>query len=100
MVVECERWKKEREMYMGRFIRQIQKRYGHMESEQLGVFLLGGVVEGRKLVDWLPPRKGQGLVQWSQEEILHCGALEVARFLESIECLVSERGQWGIFVLD
>jgi len=86
IVVECERWKKERELYLGRYIRRVKQRYPRVGSDQLGVFLLGGVVEGERLADWLPPRKGEGFSQWSREEILHCGALEMARFLQSIEC--------------
>jgi hypothetical protein len=87
IIVECKRWEKERELYLGRFIRRVKERYGpDVGSDQLGVFLLGGVVEGERLADWLPPRKGKGLPQWSREEILHCGALEMARFLQSIEC--------------
>jgi len=86
IVVECERWKKERELYLGRYIRRVKQRYPRVGSDQLGVFLLGGVVEGERLADWLPPCKRKGLPQWSREEILHCGALEMARFLQSIEC--------------
>ena len=87
ILVECERWKEQRELYLGRFIRRgIQYNVG---SEELGVFLLGGTFgRPRGMVwDWLPRRKGyDGHSKPSQEEILHCGALEVARFLESIEC--------------
>ena len=86
IVVECKTWQKERELYLGRYIRRVKQRYPRLGSDQLGVFLLGGVVEGERLADWLPPRKGKGLPQWSREEILHCGALEMARFLQSIEC--------------
>ena len=86
IVVECERWKKERELYLGSIIRQLQKQFGPVESDQMGVFLLGGVVEGRRLVDWLPPRKERGRPQCSRDQILHCGALQMARFLQSIEC--------------
>ena len=57
-----------------------------MESDQLGVLLLGGIIGGVRIDGWLPPRKGSGLPEASPEEILHCGALEVARFLQSIEC--------------
>ena len=38
-----------------------------------------------RIRDWLPPHKGSGLPGFSREEILHCGALEMARFLQSIE---------------
>ena len=58
--------------------------HGPLGSDQLGVFLLGGTEEGMRLWDWLPPRKGSGLPQFSLEETIHCGALEVARFLQSI----------------
>ena len=71
---------------MGSIIRQLQKQFGPVESDQMGVFLLGGVVEGRRLVDWLPPRKERGRPQCSRDQILHCGALQMARFLQSIEC--------------
>ena len=72
-------------MYLGRFIRRMQADRGPMGPDKLGVFLLGGTVEGVRIWDWLPPRKGSGLPQFSREEIAHCGALEVARFLQSIE---------------
>jgi hypothetical protein len=85
ILVECSRWEKEREMYLGRFIRRMITDHGPLGSDQLGVFLLGGTIEGRGIRDWLPPRKGSGLPQFSREEIVHCGALEVARFLQSIE---------------
>ena len=85
MLVECSRWQRERELYLGRFIRRMNDRYGPLGSDQLGVFLLGGMIGGVRIWDWLPPCKGAGLPRFSREEILHCGALEVARFLQSIE---------------
>jgi len=84
ILVECTRWERERELYLGRFIRRTIANHGPMGSDRLGVFLLGGTDEGMRLWDWLPPRKGSGLPQFSLEEIIHCGALEVARFLQSI----------------
>ena len=85
MLVECSRWQRERELYLGRFIRRMNDRYGPLGSDQLGVFLLGGMIGAVRIWDWLPPCKGAGLPRFSREEILHCGALEVARFLQSIE---------------
>jgi hypothetical protein len=84
ILVECTRWERERELYLGRFIRRMIATHGPLGSDQLGVFLLGGTEEGMRLWDWLPPRKGSGLPQFSLEETIHCGALEVARFLQSI----------------
>ena len=87
IIVECKRWEAERELYLGRFIRRIcQRRGANVESDQLGVLLLGGIIGGERIDGWLPPRKGSGLPEASPEEILHCGALESARFLQSIEC--------------
>ena len=85
MLVECPRWQRERELYLGRFIRRMNDRYGPLGSDQLGVFLLGGMIGEVRIRDWLPHHKGSGLPQLSREEIAHCGALEVARFLQSIE---------------
>ena len=85
ILVECNRWRREREMYLGRFIRRMIADHGPLGSDQLGVFLLGGTSRRVRIWDWLPPRKGSGLPQFSREEVAHCGALEVARFLQSIE---------------
>jgi hypothetical protein len=84
ILVECTRWERERELYLGRFIRRMEANHGPLGSDLMGVLLLGGTEEGMRLWDWLPPRKGSGLPQFSLEEIIHCGALEVARFLQSI----------------
>ena len=85
MLVDCIKWEKEREKYLGRLIRQLQASHGPLGSDQLGVLLLGGASEGRRIRDWLPPRKGASLSRLSREEITQCGALEVARFVQSID---------------
>ena len=85
MLVECPRWRRERELYLGRFIRRMLRSHGPVGSDQMGVFLLGGAIGGVRIWDWLPPGKGSGLPKFSREEVIHCGALEVARFLQSIE---------------
>ena len=67
ILVECTRWRREREMYLGRFIRRMIADHGPLGSDQLGVFLLGDTIGGLRIWNRLPPRKGSGLPQFSLE---------------------------------
>lgn len=70
ILVECPRWEKERELYLGHFIRQLQNDYGGplgLGSDQLGVFLLGGAIGEQRIRNWLPPRKVAGCPDPSRE---------------------------------
>ena len=58
ILVECTRWERERELYLGRFIRRTIANHGPMGSDRLGVFLLGGTDEGMRLWAGYRPVKG------------------------------------------
>jgi hypothetical protein len=81
MVVECSKWERERELYLGRFIEELGDSGG---STQLGVFLLGGMIGEQRVENWLPPT-GSRRYRPSRESILQCCAFEMARFLQSIK---------------
>ena len=83
LLIDCTRWKREREKYLGRFIRQVEDdHHRHLGRNLLAVFLLGGAIGERRIEGWLPPRKGPS--SSSREVVAQCCAFEVARFLQSI----------------
>ena len=69
-------------------IRRMTERNARVGPKELSVYLLGGRIGDEEMIeDWRSPcKRGVAFRKPSREEILHCGAFEVARFLESIEC--------------
>ena len=80
ILIECQRWKEERERYMGNIIRDIMA-MGPVEQKDMVTLLLGGESSGRRLVSWLPSSS-------TTSEAITCGAFQVARFLQ---CISSDR---------
>ena len=83
LLVDCTRWDREREKYLGRFITQVENDHQRpLGRNLLAVFLLGGAIGERRIEGWLPPRKGPS--SSSREAVTQCCAFEVARLLKSI----------------
>lgn len=75
LLVECQRWKDEREQYMGEMIKSIVA-VGPIEQGEVVTLLLGGECGGRRVESWLPSS--------TTSEAITCGAFQVARFLKCI----------------
>jgi len=89
ILLECSKWNQQRQEYLGEVIRAAwnlsrsilihptNERWGFswwFQNKVIQVLILGGEVDGRRLQSWLPSEEGS-----------ECGALSVAKFLQSIE---------------
>lgn len=75
LLLECQRWKDEREMYLGDMIRRIVA-MGPTEHKEMVTLLLGGESDGCRLESWLPSS--------NTPEAGTCGMFQVARYLKRI----------------
>jgi hypothetical protein len=75
LLLECQKWKDERERCMGDLIKEITA-MGPMEQGDMVIILLGGVCSGYRVSSWLPSS--------TATEAITCGAFQVASFLKCI----------------
>jgi hypothetical protein len=88
IIVECSRWTEQRNMYLKPLMDSIVEQHLPSTGECICIKLLGGEYEGERLSGWLPSGKKRSDAQtghFGQEEIISCGAFQLARFLQAIE---------------
>ena len=79
LLLECKKWRDEREKYMGDIIKDIVA-MGPMEQGEMVTILLGGESNGHRVSSWLPSS--------TTSKAVTCGAYQVASFLK---CIRSDR---------
>jgi len=75
LLMECQKWKDERERCMRDIIKDITA-MGPMEQREMVTILLGGESSGQRVSSWLPSS--------TAPEAITCGAFQVASFLKCI----------------
>ena len=87
IILRCPRWDREREVYLGRIIRDLRSR-DEVSDLQLVVLLLGGSFKGHeysyRVKSWLPTSRTRSQPSSSLDEVSLCTAFKMARFLQSI----------------
>ena len=81
LILQCPRWENERALWLGGllgYVRQIEA----VDVEKQLILILGGAIGEERIFNWLPIRK-EGSTLYL-DEVVTCGAFQVARYLRSI----------------